>query len=204
MKIYEYKDYEDYLKHQAKHNEIKFGKIVYVGKHTINEICKHKGCEDVTNILCHGTRSGHEQQFFLEYFEDNKLNTPYVIGSEIGPSANYEGVSLTVQHDFNKPRSEWVGKFDIVYSNSFDHSIVPIECLNTWKEQLNSTGTIYIEYSQNQNHEKRVSESDPLGASYKELEQMIKEAGLNVIDKITRHTKGRIKHNGVVYVLEKK
>lgn len=188
MKLYEYKDYDDYIAHQKKWNALKLGKIVYVRKVTIDMICSDFG--NAKNILCHGTRDGSEQRFFKENF-----NNAYILGSEIGDSA--ETFQMTVQHDFNKPVEEWLGKFDIVYSNSFDHSITPVECLKVWGDQLSEDGKIYLEYAESRSN---VSESDPLGATNGEVEKFIKDSGLNLVKVIS----GGIKHGGCIFVCDKK
>lgn len=189
MEIYEYKNYEDYLEHQRKWNAKKFGKIVYVQKNTIDEIVAAHGKNNAKTILCHGTRSGHEQRYFKHRYPEAE-----VIGTEIGPSANE--APMTVEWDFNKQKPEWVDKFDIVYSNSFDHSITPVECLRTWKDQLSEKGKLYLEYAESRSN---VSESDPLGATNKEVLGFIEEAGL----KYENELGGKIRHNGVVFICSK-
>lgn len=190
MELFQYKDYDDYIEHQKKHNKIKLGKIVYVREYTINDISNHKG-PDVKNILCHGTRDASEQKYFKKRYPE-----AYIIGSEVGPSA--QSSPMTIEHDFNKQREEWVNKFDIVYSNSYDHSITPVETLEVWKEQLNDTGLLYLEYAQNRSNP---SESDPLGATDEEVRGFISQAGLTIVEEFGKEKK--VRHGGKIFICKR-
>ena len=86
---------------------------------------------------------------------------------------------MTVQWDYAEQKDEWVNKFDIVYSNSFDHSFDPQKTIDTWREQLNGNGRIYLEYSEHDsipNHP-----SDCVDAKLSEVKELIENSGLNII-----------------------
>ena len=69
----------------------------------------------------------------------------------------------------------------IIYSNSFDHSYDPVKCLNTWKDQLSSDGSLYLEHCWQPQH--NISRwSDPLEISKEELLNLFMNVGLKVID----------------------
>ncbi len=91
----------------------------------------------ISSVLCHGTRNAREQEYFK-----NLLPFAEIIGTEISYTA--AEFPMTEQHDFHEPQDKWLNKFDIVYSNSFDHSYDPEKCINTWKDQLSSNGSLYI------------------------------------------------------------
>lgn len=194
MKIYQYVDYDAYVASQKHANEIKVGRMWYVKRSTIDQITEHEKQADKKDwpkkILCHGTRSGEEQKWFKEDFPN-----AYVIGSEIGDSA--WRFDMTVQWDFQKVKEDWVNKFDIVYSNSIDHSIYPVETLKIWKDQMVEDGTMYLEYS---HYRSRAQPNDPLEADHAELQKyIIAPAGLEIVGKITRD----VKAGGIVYILKK-
>lgn len=193
MRIYQYPSYEDYVAAQVKANKAKVGKIVYVQQQTILSICDYHKSNMLTadNILCHGTRDGTEQSFFKKIIP----TATYIIGSEI--SDNAHNYPMTVQHDFNKVQESWINKFDIIYSNSFDHSITPYETIKVWLDQLNNNGRLYIEWSESQNNN-GVIESDPLNASFKEVERMIILGG-GIVE--TQFKGG--KHDGSIIVARK-
>ena len=135
MKIFEYKSYDDYKQAQIEANKKKLH-WVYVQESTIKLICDYRTAK---NVLCHGTRRGVEQQYFKKFIPD-----VYVVGTEISDTATQ--FEDTVEWDFHNQKNEWVGKFDIVYSNSLDHSYKPKECVDVWKEQLNKDGNLFIEW----------------------------------------------------------
>ena len=165
MKIHKYKNYDDYIEKQKSTTKKKYGKLRYARQSVINQIADlHKG--EVSNILCHGARSGEEQKYFKNFCYPDA----YVIGTELSPLA--EKVEMTLIHDFNQPIDEWIGKFDIIYSNSFDHTITPQETINIWLNQLSPTGRLYIEWSDEQND--TAHEMDPFSAKQKEIIELAK------------------------------
>ena len=162
MKIYEYKDYNEYVEAQTRANKIKLT-WVYVRNNTITKISNNK--KSAKNIICHGTRNGAEQKMFLQHFPE-----AYIIGTEISETATQ--FPMTIQHDFAIPKEEWIGKFDIVYSNSFDHSIDPEKTIKTWSDQISDDGKLYLEYSEMLS----VCEpSDPLQATSNEIKELIEK-----------------------------
>ena len=123
-----------------------------------------------------------------------KFPTSCVIGTEISDTATK--YPMTVQHDFSKPKEEWIGKFDIVYSNAFDHSICPEETIKVWGDQLNEHGRIYLEYAETRSV---CIPADPLEATLKEVENMIASCGFNIEKRISRD----VKHRGTVLVFRR-
>ena len=173
MKIWKYasdsdENYQKYIDHQISTTHKK-NSWVYLSPITIEHIFYYKGFA-VQNILCHGTRAAGEQKYF-----QNRYPNAYIIGSEICDTA--EDYPMTIRHDFNKPKTEWLGKFDVVYSNSLDHSITPRETLNVWKNQLNNTGTLFLEYSQSRSVH---HPNDPLDASENDIINLIKDANMDI------------------------
>jgi hypothetical protein len=194
MEIYKYDSYGHYLKSQIEGNLLKIKRVVkknlsYVRESTIQKICKKK--EDAKRVLCHGTRNAKEQIFFKQFLPD-----AYVIGSEI--STNASDFPMTVEHDFNKVKKEWINSFDIVYSNSIDHSITPKETLSIWKNQLNKKGLLFLEHTTvKKNHVSSII--DPLKIEKEELISMIDSIGVKVIEELESS-----KNSGYILVCEKK
>jgi len=188
MNIYEYKNYQHYLDAQNRTTKTK-NNWVYANRETVKNISLYKGL-GVKNILCHGTRAAGEQKYFSEIYPN-----AYIIGSEICDTA--ENYPMTVRWDFNKEKEEWIGKFDIVYTNSFDHSITPVETLNIWKNQLNKNGTLFLEYASKQS---RCHEADPLDATDEEVRKMIIDNNMIIKDEIVEN----VKHSGRVFICEVK
>lgn len=63
MKLYEYKDHNEYVNEQTRANVVKLHKV-WVSKQTI--ILIKSLVNYASNVLCHGTRNGAEQNYFKE------------------------------------------------------------------------------------------------------------------------------------------
>jgi hypothetical protein len=63
---------------------------------------------------------------------------------------------MTVQADFHETREEWLGKADVIYSNSLDHAYDPAKALRAWAASVRDRGFIVLE---------KASDSDPRGVS---------------------------------------
>ena len=170
-KVYPFESYDEYVKVQTDINKEKLN-WVYVKRKVIKAIA-----DDVVAascILCHGTRNGAEQKYFKQYWPH-----AYVLGTEISDTATQ--FPDTVQWDMQIEKKEWLGKFDIVYSNAFDHCIYPEQTLETWKNQLCLRGSLFLEYSEQQSV---YQASDPLDATLSEVKQMLKDAGFTQIEEL--------------------
>lgn len=186
MRIYQYESYQNYLETQNATTKKK-NSWVYAQKDTIQLIARYKGL-GAQNILCHGTRAAGEQKYFLEHYPN-----AFIIGSEICDTA--ETFPMTLHWDFNKQNDDWIHKFDIVYTNSFDHSITPFETLGVWKKQLKYDGTLFLEYASKQS---RCHEADPLDATDDEIREMITGNGMTINDELTEN----VKHSGRIFVCQ--
>ena len=171
MKIYQYKDYDEYVASQIEANIRKI-KNIWVEKKTIQEISRQHG--PANTILCHGTRHAAEQKYFKDFYPDAE-----VLGTEISPTAT--NFPLTMQWDFNQVNEEWIGEYDIVYSNAFDHSCDPKQTLSIWKEQLTPTGRIYLEHGYS-NIDNEARASDPLEIYEEDLNELFAELGLDIVN----------------------
>ncbi len=156
MKIHEYDSYDEYVEAQIKANKRKID-WQWVKKENIQIICDYIG--QVDSVLCHGTRQGFEQKYFKQILECE------VLGTEISPTA--KDFEDTVQWDFNKQKKDWLNRWDIVYSNSLDHSPNPIETVDIWKQQAKKF--VILERDENCN---KSTVHDPFGATESEWEQM--------------------------------
>lgn len=149
MKIHKYDSKEQYRKIQIEANKRKLD-WVWVKPSSIQSIVGYMK-QDWFNmpqvpkpvkVLCHGTRNGKEQGYFKQFLQ---FTDSHVIGTEISPTADQ--FSDTIQWDFHDQKPGWIGNFDIVYSNALDHSHSPKECVQTWLDQLNEDGLLFVEWS---------------------------------------------------------
>lgn len=164
MEIYKYKDYEEYKRIQLEGTEKKKDKV-WVQRVNIQFLSKYikSKIEKPKLGLCHGTRKGREQQWFMKYIPDS-----YVLGTEISPLA--KEFPNTIEWDFHKIKSSWKGKMDFIYSNSLDHSFDPKRAIKSWCSCLNKNGMLLIEHT---SHHEISSELDPFGATVEELSESI-------------------------------
>ena len=169
MKIYDYENYQDYVDAQTEANKRKLNRV-WTKQSVINKAKFYK--EEAQDILCHGVRNGAELHMFRSVYGAGNI-----IGTEISETATQ--FPNVVQHDFQDVREEWVGQFDIVYSNSFDHAFDPERTLTAWKDQLKEDGVVIIELMiGNENRSKR---TDPLEISQKEFKDLAAKVGLELI-----------------------
>ena len=164
MKLWEYKDYDEYVKVQTEGNLQKL-KNVWAYQGVFDKIAEHK--PDAKDIICHGTRNGAE----LDMFKKAIPSLYYIVGTEISHTANK--FPNTIQHDIHEQIDSFVNKFDIVYSNSIDHSYNHFKALKTWTDQLNQKGLLCIELATGA--ENKMRELDPLEIYPKELVKIMEE-----------------------------
>jgi hypothetical protein len=120
--------------------------------------------------ICHGTRRGNEQCWFREMFGIGAE----IIGTEISDTAVQ--FPHTIQHDFHERRSEWIGRADFVYSNSWDHAYDPARAISVWMESLRPDGITILEHTLA--HEPQyASEMDPFGIPFDELVAFVDKIG---------------------------
>ena len=163
MKLWKYKNYDEYVKVQTEGNVNKL-QNVWAWQPVFDIIAQMK--PDAKDIICHGTRNGAELQMFRKAIP----SLYYIVGTEISHTATQ--FPDTIQLDFHEQKKAFINKFDIVYSNSFDHSYDPHKALKTWTEQVNEDGILCIELASGPENVSR--ELDPLEIYPAELTQILK------------------------------
>ena len=157
VKIYKYKNYDEYKETQIHYNKKKLhhvwadeGSLIEVSNF-INENVK----KDIIKGICHGSRNGFEQEFF-----NKNIKNSNVVGTDISETA--KNFKNSVVWDFHEINPSWIGQFDFVYTNSLDQSYDPKLALTTWLEQINNNGYIIIEHSE-QHGVRSSGKMDPFG-----------------------------------------
>jgi hypothetical protein len=88
-------------------------------------------------MLCLGTRNNHERDCFASFFPS------FIVKSvDISPLAKAD---YTL--DFTSLPQEWQDRWDIIYSNSIDHSNESTKTLDEWIRCLKSGGIIALGFS---------------------------------------------------------
>jgi hypothetical protein len=181
MKQYIYKNYKEYVSCQRAGFEKKKDRVWCI-EENIKAIADYLKPNNPSKGICHGTRGGYEQIWFMKYLADCE-----VIGTEIGDFT----APNTIQCDFNQEYPDLVGKFDFLYSNSFDHAFEPQKTAKIWFNQLNPGGFLILEWDKRQEHtgdiSKAVNKLDCVSLTFDELQKKIIEwcpvtAKLEILD----------------------
>jgi len=169
MRVHKYKNYEEYKRIQVAANKQKITHIFADGN-AIRKVLVPFILNEIDNPkfgLCHGTRNGTEQQSFIEGFKTYD-KTIDILGTEISDTAsNYLN---TIEWDFHDVKDEWLNSVDFIYSNSFDHSYKPKECLDIWMKCLTDNGFVIIEWTDCDVNPRAM---DPTGGTVEEYKTMI-------------------------------
>jgi len=184
VKIYKYKNYEEYKATQIFYNKKKINHI-WADEFNLTKIAdflkKNINKKNIKGI-CHGSRNGFEQNFFNK----NILNSK-VFGTDISDTAiNYKD---SIEWDFHKTKKEWIGNFDFVYSNSLDQSYDPKTALTNWVQQINKNGYVILEHT-DQHSVMASGKMDPFGVEPQFFPYLITEwFGHSVSLKIVKSVK---------------
>ena len=147
--LFQYDNYDHYVKMQLEKTEkLKERKQKTTWLHkdlfnfVYNNIANFYKINDKTCIICHGVRFGFEVEFFRKKFPiKNVYATELCEGAFLFNKENFSVM------DFDKNIKEWHNKFDIVYSNSIDHSRNPIKTIDMWRKSLKINGIMYLTIS---------------------------------------------------------
>lgn len=167
-------DYDLYKKIQTLGNKGKLEQV-FVREDNIRILCRklEKIVPSIDFVLCHGTRNGAEQQFFLSC-----LSKPAtVLGTEISDNATQ--FPMTIEWDFHEVKPEWLGAVDVIYSNSWDHSYDPRKLFSAWLSCLRPGGVMAIEWTRLHGARSRPSILDPANIPLDNLLKLLDELSDN-------------------------
>ena len=170
-KLLSFADYETYRRVQQEGNERKLH-LVYARERDIAHLARYaqQRIGNVRAVLCHGTRNGAE----IKWFKANLSGSATVLGTDISSTASR--FPDTIQWDFHEMKPEWAGRWNVVYSNSWDHAYDPKRAYQNWMLSLAPRGLLFLEHSKN--HEPwAVNQLDPFGATLNGLIRFIKGIG---------------------------
>jgi SAM-dependent methyltransferase len=188
MKLFEHENYNHYKEAQIKNNKRKLnrtwavrGEMKYLSEYIKERI------PDVQRGMCHGVRNGNEVKWFKEF-----LPGADIIGTDISPTVKQFG---GVQWDFHDFREDWAGRFDFIYSNSFDHAYDPDEAIKTWLRCIKPQGVCVIQWSPCGNRDAPLNAVDCFSARLMEYKGMFGKHG-NLVT--TLRSKDIRKHDNVL------
>ncbi len=149
---------------------------------------------NVKNGLCHGVRRGQELDLFESYFGGSWIGTEIV--------AELCDGKRIIHADFMDLPKDWIGRFDIVYSNSLDHARDPFKTAKTWIASLAPNGRLFVEWTVWHNKlGKKWNKADCWAASESEYLKLLDSAGTvdDVIRVPDRATKDNRKFERVIF-----
>ena len=178
--LIEFESDKDYIKAQRAVTLRKIERArVLVSVKTVNAIWHHFYMPTVFKGLCHGVRQGGELALF-----ESKFGGGDWIGTEIVEEL-CDGERIIHANFSDPPRPEWLGHFDIIYSNSLDHARDPLETVKTWLTCLVPNGFLYIEWTRW--HSKignRGNRADCFAATEEEYLSLLEKAGSVDVDNV--------------------
>lgn len=89
-----------------------------------------------SEMICLGTRNNHERDVFKNGLSSKEVS---VYSLDISPNSNADYVM-----DFNSFPEEWNNKWDIVFSNSLDHSVDATKSFYNWLDVVKVGGIMII------------------------------------------------------------
>ena len=165
MKLHKFRSYRQYRRVQIAKNKDQLD-ATYAIPEVMQATATYLGqnLPGATFGICHGAKHGWEVQQLRDALGIE------VIGTDISPTA--KKFEHMIQWDFHDVKDEWRGRTDFIYSNTLDHSIDPVLCLERWAETLRTGGLVFLEWSpwHGENHS---TADDPFGASLEEYVEML-------------------------------
>lgn len=207
MKQIQFADYEAYIAAQ-RHTIMKRGLGPYfcdLEMVRIAEWIKRSGLI-VRNGVCHGARNGLECDELMRH-----LPQAAIMGTDLfphsGKSRTTRSTAEVHEWDFNKVHLDWIGHFDLVYTNSLDHAHDPEGTLKVWLDQLTWNGALFVQWNRSDLEAKG---GDCFGATPLEYVDLLNTVG-RLVDLIyvkTGWQKGHpLRRHGlecIVFVVQKK
>lgn len=170
-------DYDLYRQVQEEGNRRKIDQV-WVNEDAIRRLAHAALARGpVRRVLCHGTRNGAEQRFFQAAIPGVE-----VLGTEISSTAT--DFPDTIQWDFHDLKDDWVGAWDLLYSNSWDHAFDPERLFTNWIASLRPGGVMGLEHS-DQHSPVSVTPLDPFGIGYDALIALVTRGGrMALVDEV--------------------
>ena len=173
-KIHQFADYDQYLETERRGSRYRMNRRPTANKHSVRLIADYlqQHYSSPLSILCHGARDGTEVRLFRGVFPEAKV---------LGTDVFTKGSPDVIEWDYHRQKPEWVNHWDLIYSNSLDHSPKPEEGLVTWIEQLNPTGSLFLvwtfSHQLNDKPQLPFPGGDCFGATLHEYIDLLRKAG---------------------------
>lgn len=158
-----FKSFDDYFSSQVETHLEKITLLWFCGLTALplREASERLLRRQSLSLVCMGSRNGIEPHLFHDY------GFARALGTDIAPTANI--FPYMMQHDFHDFRPSYVAPFDVLYSNSFDHSYDFDRFLLASRSFLNDQSLIIFDYSPSDNLYVSPGSADCLAISMEEM-----------------------------------
>ena len=126
VRIWKYANYKEYVSSQVKRwkSQRKKVKPFEYYKNIVRPLFDFVDKDKISTVICQGVRNDNEVQCMRKIF---KKSTVY------GTDISYESHAQNIYRlDFSKCPEDWGKKFDLLFSNSIDHSYIGEDILKEW------------------------------------------------------------------------
>jgi len=170
MKKYKHKSKRQYIEAQKRKYQRKINRI-WCKPAELQALADYVlGVMKPESIMCHGVRTGFESEFL-----GKALNCEY-LGTDIAGARTLK----IRQWDFHDVKQEWVGAFDLIYSNTLDHAYSPEKALKTWRNQLKPNGILALHRAGGDR--KKIDAADCFKATHEEYRELLKQHFSTIVD----------------------
>ncbi|CAE8653577.1 unnamed protein product [Polarella glacialis] len=142
--------------------------IIFLAKYIRESVPAKYGNAASSIGLCHGTRKGLEQKWFME-----ELDGYIVWGTEI--SDHGQLFPYTLVWDFHHPIPMMAGKASFIFSNTIDHAHNPASAIRAWMASLVPDGVLLLEGGGD--GAETMTPSDPYEATMAQMQRLVLLSG---------------------------
>lgn len=178
MEQHTFESYGDYVNAQRRvtHKNMKKPEMPCFTSMKVVEAIRDIHNKPIEFGLCHGCRDGQELAMFEGCLGGSWVGTEIV--EELCDNLRI------FHHDFSDIRNDWIGKFDVIYSNSLDHARDPFRALKAWIACLSEEGSLYVEWTLWHGRlGVKGNKADCFAATDHEYEELLLKAG-RIVNKI--------------------
>lgn len=156
---------KDYANYQIKRHAQKMNMKQPFEAYEIVAQCIKKSVPDIEHskllMICLGTRNNHERDCFSLLFPNFEVKS-----LDISPLSKADYIM-----DFTNFSKDWENTYDIIYSNSIDHSFSATKTFDQWLKLIKTGGILVLSFSYNHS----VSETDICSFDEKNVESFLNQ-----------------------------
>lgn len=129
-------------------------------------------------ICCMGIRNGNEYKALKEYQKGiYEINKSKIFGVDITKYVERVGDNCFA-YDFNELPTDWLDKFDLIYSNSIDHSFDINKTIREWHRVLKNDRFMLLQLSESE----KVCTTDIYSFEESDCQKLFPEKMFDIMD----------------------